>query len=411
MSRAHDKTVGGRRRRASALLAALGALTLTSCALLEDGPPGARLEGEVRAWPDGTLVPGAVIRLPGRELRADARGRYAIDGLGERVKIAAEGPPTETKGGQKASRLPSRERELTLAPGETRQVDLWLAPSSGSIAPQLVFERGGQVWEADALGTHQKNLTQDLPGTQSSPAWVEPNRQFAFIQRQPGRTHVWIRSTQVTGPLEPASRYLAPLPDSAAGLRYNPATQRFAFTVAVRSAHLGLGTEIRELDAYSGKTRDLVGGSGISANPVFSPDGKQLAWARRHASGTWQIWISGAHGESSRALLRDGNCMEPAWSPSGQQIAYVSNLEGRWDLYFVSVDLAGAARPAGIRLTRSPEGGFCRRPVWGSHGEILFESNFHPGTGQLQAGVDLYAVQVSTGRIRQVLTDARNADW
>ncbi len=397
-------------------LLSLGALlALAGCAAFEDGPPAARLQGEVRAWPEGTLVPGAVIRVKDREVKADAKGAYVLDGLGETVSLEVSGPRPEAQSRSPealaSAGLAPRKRDLTLVPGETRRVDLWLAATGEPIAPRMLFERGGKIWEADALGTHVRNLTQDLPGTQTSPSWVEPGRHFAFIQRQPSRTHVWIRATETMGPLEPASRYLAQVPDSASELRYSEAGKRFAFTVAVRSPHLGMRNEIRELDAYSGAMRDLVGGSGISANPVFSPDGRQLAWARRLATGTWQIWVSGPRGESSRALLATGNCMEPAWSPSGQQLAYTSNLEGSWDIYFTSVDLAETTRPVGIRLTRSPEGGFSRRPVWGPDGEILFESNFHPGTGKIQSGVDLYAVKVSTGRIRQVLPDARSADW
>lgn len=376
-------------------------LTLISgCAALEDRPPPSRVQGEVRAWPEGTLVPGAVIKVKGQEVKADSRGAYVLENLSEQVAVEASAP-----------KLGARKRELTLLPGETRQVDLWLAPASASIAPWILFERGGKIWQADALGTHQRCLTTGLPGTQSSPSWVEPGKQYAYIHRQPGRTHAWIRATESTGPLEPASRYLAPLPDSASEMRWSQVGQRLAFTVAIRSPHLGMGTEIRELDGFTGGMRDLVGGSGNSSNPVWSPDAKQLAWSRRVATGTWQIWLSGARGESSRPLLAHGNCLEPTWSPSGQQIAYASNLEGSWDIYFLSVELAGATRPVGVRLTRSPQGGWCRRPLWGPDGEILFESNFHPATGKIQSGVDLYAVQVATGRIRQVLTDGRSADW
>lgn len=382
------------------MLGLLALTLLSGCAALEDRPPPSRVQGEVRAWPEGSLVPSAVIKVKGQEVKADSRGSYVLENLPEQVAVEAMAP-----------KLEARKRELTLLPGETRQVDLWLAPSSASIAPWILFERGGKIWQADALGTHQRCLTTELPGTQSSPSWVEPGKQYAYIHRQPGRTHAWIRATESTGPLEPVSRYLAPLPDSASEMRWSQAGQRLAFTVAVRSPHLGMGTEIRELDGFSGGMRDLVGGSGNSSNPVWSPDARQLAWSRRVATGTWQIWLSGARGESSRPLLSHGNCLEPTWSPSGQQIAYASNLEGSWDIYFLSVELAGATRPVGVRLTRSPQGGWCRRPLWGPNGEILFESNFHPSTGKLQSGVDLYAVQVATGRIRQVLTDGRSADW
>ncbi|MNL41560.1 hypothetical protein D3C87_1639740 [compost metagenome] len=74
--------------------------------------------------------------------------------------------------------------------------------------------------------------------------------------------------------------------------------------------------------------------------------------------------------------------------------------------------MAGLATGLSDRLTETPAGGWCRRPVFSPEGDaILFESNYHPGLGQLQETSGLYLMRLADRTVRMVAPDARAAAW
>ncbi|HEY9899685.1 MAG TPA: carboxypeptidase regulatory-like domain-containing protein [Pantanalinema sp.] len=373
------------------LASAAIALLATSCALFDRSAPTV-LSGTVTEYPSGRPLAGATVQVgEGKAIRTDAQGRFSLDGLGASASVRFSAP-----GYARAARV------FSLLPGEKRLVDVPLPREGTPLAPNLiVFERGGRIWGVDGLGSDERCLTPDVEGTQVSPTWLSGASQFAFIQRIPGRTQVWTRY-----PDGRSARYVGEVADSAHELRWHPLGALMAYTMTRYSPSRGMVSAVRWLDINTGAQGDLAYGA-AEGNPAWSYDGQQLAWARRVSPKPWQIWVAGAKGERPRVLVPRGNGVEPAWSPSGAQLAYASNASGTWEIY-----MAGLATGLSDRLTESPPGAWCRRPIFSPEGDaILYESNYHPGLAQLQETSGLYLMRLADRSVRLVAPDARSAAW
>ena len=105
-------------------------------------------------------------------------------------------------------------------------------------------------------------------------------------------------------------------------------------------------------------------------DPTVSPDGRTIAFYSTR-SGTQDIWLVPAAGGSPRQLTRqamteDDVRFEPAWSPDGSTIAYISNAADFWadDVWAVEV-ASGKARQVsrGVMAMSTP--------VWSPDGRSL----------------------------------------
>ncbi|MFL5733295.1 MAG: hypothetical protein ACJ78Q_08845 [Chloroflexia bacterium] len=76
--------------------------------------------------------------------------------------------------------------------------------------------------------------------------------------------------------------------------------------------------------------------------PVWSPDGKTIAFTSGSAADNSHIWIIGADGSGKRRLtddLRQQWDADPAWSPDGKRIVYASTAAtGKYDISQVMLD-------------------------------------------------------------------------
>ena len=87
-----------------------------------------------------------------------------------------------------------------------------------------------------------------------------------------------------------------------------------------------------------------------ATEPQISPDGKKIVYVRRFADAMTDqrysnLWIVSADGGDHRALTTGNHSdTQPRWSPDGTRIAYVSDADGRPQIYVRWMDTGQTAR-------------------------------------------------------------------
>jgi Tol biopolymer transport system component len=82
--------------------------------------------------------------------------------------------------------------------------------------------------------------------------------------------------------------------------------------------------------------RQVVAGS-TESNPEASPDGQQVAFMSQR-DGNWEVYIVNLDGSGLQRLTRNSaNDGLPTWSPNGQHIAFVSDRDGDWAVWAMAV--------------------------------------------------------------------------
>jgi pimeloyl-ACP methyl ester carboxylesterase len=150
------------------------------------------------------------------------------------------------------------------------------------------------------------------------------------------------------------------------------------------------GTDVRRLTTH--RSRD--------AWPTWSPDGKQIAFMSER-NGRWNVFVMDvAQGESSvRRLTSSNMTWEPAWSPDGAWLAFGSLRGANSDIYLM--DMSASGSPA-RRLTdhRDVDGYPCWSP---DSSQIAFVSD-------RDGNSEIYVMNADGSDVRR-LTDHDADDW
>jgi TolB protein len=161
---------------------------------------------------------------------------------------------------------------------------------------------------------------------------------------------------------------------------WSPDGRRIAFEIVDDDGSLHIGT----MSPHGGRVRQLTFGRGIQEFPKWSPDGRWIVYDRAdrfpdEPGFHTEIWIMRADGSHQRRLTKGRSDYEPVFSPDGRHIVFARNHSGlaeewRASLRVMTVDGAHA------RQVVPPTLGL-EHPDWSPDGRwITFntESTFAP---------------------------------
>ncbi len=114
------------------------------------------------------------------------------------------------------------------------------------------------------------------------------------------------------------------------------------------------------LDHASGNAGPFVTIGDASFNPAWSADSRLVAYSCL-AEGHSGLWMAGADGDDPRPLTRsDTNNFHPQWHPDSRHLLFISDRDGREDLYRLEVASGEVARlhqGGAVNPAVSPDGG------------------------------------------------------
>lgn len=150
-------------------------------------------------------------------------------------------------------------------------------------------------------------------------------------------------------------------------------------------------SRIVELNLATGEQIDITDGTHDVFDPAWSPDGRQIAFISNQ-NGNYELYVMNRDGSGIRQLTTtDGAEGSPSWSPDGSQIVYEFSP---WTEYgfLVESDLYVTSPATGMiwRLTETP--GDEQGPDWSPDGRFILFSRDPEG--------DIYWLDVATKQER-----------
>ncbi len=270
-----------------------------------------------------------------------------------------------------------------------------LAPRWSPDGKQLMFlsNRNGrpQLFLLDEQGGEASQLT-EVPEGVSEPTWSPDGRYVAFTSKDP-------LDAEAEKDKNPDVRHITHLRYKFNGIGFTDTRRRHLYTVNVAT----------------GEVQQVTKGDFDVSSISWSPDGQKLAFAACISPDCelrmiMDIWVVDKNGDNlTKVTAGKGNCSNPVFSPDGSQLAYFGHEKGQ--IGYANIDLwvapVGGGQTTNLteamnRSVGNSVGGDSRmdggssQPVWSADGRHIFLTITDGGSSHL------YQVSVGDKEIKQL---------
>jgi TolB protein len=181
--------------------------------------------------------------------------------------------------------------------------------------------------------------------------------------------------------------------------RVSPDSTRLAF-----GSFGKYGVQLKMYSLLLNRYINFPSGEGSSESPAWSPSGNEIAYAAGR-NGSVEIWIADSNGNLGRRITSfHGANVSPTYNPkTGAQIAFISDRTGLPQLYIMNSDGSG--------VQQMTDGGYVSSPSWSPNGQTIafaWDRKYGPGA---PGGQDIYTIDVATKKWTQFTHDGGRCDF
>ncbi|MPY89040.1 MAG: hypothetical protein GEU99_14065 [Luteitalea sp.] len=135
--------------------------------------------------------------------------------------------------------------------------------------------------------------------------------------------------------------------------------------------------ELARPDRPAGPPVKLIGSTRQDLEPAWSPDGRRIAFVSTRTGHT-EIWVSQADGRAATQVTSFGGprTHKPAWSPDGRWLAFASGRERRSSVFII-------AATGGSPRSLTPADMHCYQPAWSADGRRLYFTSDRSGAPEV----------------------------
>jgi Tol biopolymer transport system component len=261
---------------------------------------------------------------------------------------------------------------------------LFEAAPAGSVPPgaegRIAFASGRadpsaglfEIWTMTASGSGLVNVTKSPATVDVDPSWSPDSIRLAFARKGSGDEDfdVFVQRGDGGGNARRVTRGSASDRQPAWG-----PLGEIAFTRTIRSEHT---TQIfKARDDGTGVTQlSTAPPERYDASPAWSPSGDQLAFVSNRTGGFPEIWTMNSNGGAQRQVTGNA-CIDenPSWKPDGSEIVFERLCPGGTSDIFRR-NLASGVE---VAVTNTPDSD--HQPVWSPTGNRIVFTRFPTGGG------------------------------
>jgi TolB protein len=213
--------------------------------------------------------------------------------------------------------------------------------------------------------------------------------QVAYVSTKAGNKEIWAMDYDGAG-----QHQLTHLKTISLTPRWSPDTSKIAFTCYVPFR----GVTSAQICIYSADSDRLISFPryrGSNSSPAWTPDGQQLAFMSSQ-NGDPEIYVAGTDGSKLKRLtFAAGVSTSPAFNPkTGQQMVFVSDRAGDPVLYLANAD------GTNVQRLDMPDMGYVVDPAWSPNGQLLAFSWRRPS-----GNFDIYVMDIVNRQLVELTRD------